>query len=48
MDPDTGLFVMTTGFLTRRGFCCGNGCRHCPYPTVEAGAGPSGRPAKKR
>ncbi len=42
IDPDTGLFVMTTGHLTRRGYCCGNGCRHCPYPEVEAGADPSG------
>lgn len=30
-DPDTGLFVMTEGFLVRRGYCCDNGCRHCPY-----------------
>jgi hypothetical protein len=30
-DPDTDLIVMTQGFLERRGWCCGNGCRHCPY-----------------
>ena len=30
-DPDTGLIVMTQGFLERRGWCCGNLCRHCPY-----------------
>ena len=30
-DPDTGLFVLTAGFLARRGTCCGRGCRHCPY-----------------
>ena len=30
-DPQTGLFVLTAGFLARRGSCCGNGCRHCPY-----------------
>jgi hypothetical protein len=31
LDPDTGLFVLTAGFLARRGTCCGRGCRHCPY-----------------
>ncbi|MGI5153270.1 DUF5522 domain-containing protein [Plantactinospora sp. CA-294935] len=30
-DPGTGLFVLTAGFLARRGTCCGRGCRHCPY-----------------
>ncbi|MFV2100249.1 DUF5522 domain-containing protein [Micromonospora sp. LOL_024] len=31
LDPDSGLFVLTAGFLARRGTCCGRGCRHCPY-----------------
>jgi hypothetical protein len=31
-DPDTGLFVLTAAWLEARGTCCGNGCRHCPYP----------------
>jgi hypothetical protein len=31
LDPETGLFVLTAGFLARRGTCCGRGCRHCPY-----------------
>ncbi|MDG4792367.1 DUF5522 domain-containing protein [Micromonospora sp. WMMD1082] len=31
LDPDTGLFVLTAGFLARRGTCCDRGCRHCPY-----------------
>ena len=35
LDPDTGLFVMTAAELLARGFCCGNGCRHCPYPPAE-------------
>jgi len=30
-DPDTGLFVLTAGYLAGRGTCCGRGCRHCPY-----------------
>lgn len=37
IDPLTGYFVMTAGNLRRRGSCCGNGCRHCPY-TKETGA----------
>ena len=32
-DPETGLFVLTAGFLADRGTCCDNGCRHCPYVT---------------
>jgi hypothetical protein len=23
--------VFTAGYHLRRGYCCGNGCRHCPY-----------------
>ena len=36
LDPDTGLFVLTAGFLARRGACCGRGCRHCPYAGTPA------------
>ena len=32
LDPDTGLFVLTAITLAARGRCCGEGCRHCPYP----------------
>jgi len=28
---DDGLFVFTRWYLLKRGFCCKNGCRHCPY-----------------
>lgn len=28
---ENGLFVLTAAFLLRRGYCCGSGCRHCPY-----------------
>lgn len=31
LDPGTGLFVLTAGFLAARGTCCTRGCRHCPY-----------------
>ncbi len=26
-----GLYVATRGFLMRRGYCCANKCRNCPY-----------------
>lgn len=28
---DSGLMVLTEKYHLQRGFCCGNGCRHCPY-----------------
>ncbi len=31
-DPVTGYDVFTADFLSNRGYCCGNVCRHCPYP----------------
>jgi hypothetical protein len=34
-DPDTGLMVMTELYLKKRGYCCGNICRHCPYDRGE-------------
>lgn len=27
-----GLMVLTAEFLRKRGYCCSNECRHCPYP----------------
>jgi iron complex transport system substrate-binding protein len=35
-DPATGYSVMTEWEHLRRGFCCGNGCRHCPYGHFNA------------
>jgi hypothetical protein len=35
LDPKTGYFVMTSGYLQRRAHCCGKGCRHCPWPQEE-------------
>ncbi len=29
---EKGLYVFTASYLKRRGYCCGSGCRHCPYP----------------
>lgn len=42
-DPVSGLLVMTASHHQRRGFCCGAGCRHCPYTPEEQTA--AGRPA---
>ncbi len=28
---ENGAWVFTESYLRRRGFCCGSGCRHCPY-----------------
>lgn len=28
---ENGLMVFTPHFLRRRGYCCDNGCRHCPF-----------------
>lgn len=27
-----GWWVFTEAYLLKRGFCCFNGCKHCPYP----------------
>ena len=28
---ENGFVVFTAGYLRRRGYCCENNCRHCPY-----------------
>lgn len=28
---EKGLMVLTATYLLRRGYCCENGCLHCPY-----------------
>ncbi len=34
---ESGLMALTEKYHLERGFCCGNGCRHCPfnYENVE-------------
>lgn len=33
-----GYRVMTESYLVKRGYCCANGCRHCPYdPKAQRG-----------
>jgi hypothetical protein len=36
---EEGLLVFTKKFLLNRGYCCGSGCKHCPY-NYEAVAEP--------
>ncbi|HNE93432.1 MAG: hypothetical protein K1X46_09265 [Chitinophagaceae bacterium] len=28
---ENGLMVLTEKFHLSKGYCCGNGCKHCPY-----------------
>lgn len=28
---DDGFIVLTEQYHRERGFCCGNGCLHCPF-----------------
>jgi len=28
---EDGLMVFTAQYHLNRGYCCGNGCKHCPY-----------------
>jgi len=30
LNPD-GYRVMTEFYLAKRGYCCSNGCKNCPY-----------------
>jgi hypothetical protein len=32
---EKGLFVFTAQYLKERGYCCGSGCKHCPYTREE-------------
>lgn len=32
---ENGLMVLTEIFLKKRGYCCENNCRHCPYKKKE-------------
>ena len=32
---ENGLMVLTAHYLRRRGYCCDQGCRNCPYEANE-------------
>lgn len=31
IDEKSGLMVLTSLFLLKRGYCCSNGCVNCPF-----------------
>jgi len=31
IDPQSGYTVLTSRAHLKRGNCCGNACRHCPF-----------------
>ena len=31
IDKKTGLITLTSSYLSKRGYCCGNKCKNCPY-----------------
>jgi hypothetical protein len=34
---EAGLMVLTEKYHLARGYCCGNGCLHCPYDYENVG-----------
>lgn len=41
LDPEDfymedGRIVFTAAFHRKRGYCCGSGCRHCPFGNSAA------------
>jgi len=34
---ENGYWVFTASYLLRRGYCCQNGCLHCPYGFQKPG-----------
>jgi len=32
---EQGRWVFTSTYHSKRGYCCGNGCRHCPYEHIN-------------
>ena len=32
---EDGYIVLTEKFHLKKGFCCGNGCKHCPYNFIN-------------
>ena len=33
---ENGYIILTSKYLTSRGICCHNNCRHCPYNDSNA------------
>jgi len=32
---EEGFVVLTEKYHLKKGYCCGNGCKHCPYDYVN-------------
>jgi hypothetical protein len=32
---EQGYMVLTEKYHLAKGFCCGNGCKHCPYNYIN-------------
>jgi len=32
---ENDMFVLTRDYHVKRGRCCGNGCKHCPFEPVH-------------
>lgn len=32
---EQGYIVLTENFHLKKGSCCGNGCKHCPYEYIN-------------
>jgi hypothetical protein len=46
LDPEdyyfeNGLMVFTAAYHLKRGYCCGSGCRHCPYRGADEPSQPA-------
>ncbi len=39
---DEGYIVFTEKYLLKRGYCCQNGCKHCPYGFKKKSKSPKG------
>jgi hypothetical protein len=35
IDEKSGLMVLTSFFLQKRGYCCKNFCKNCPYGYIK-------------
>jgi len=35
IDPTLGYLVLTSQAHLKRGTCCGNSCRHCPFEYIN-------------
>jgi hypothetical protein len=36
IDDRSGLLVFTSHFLLKRGYCCNNKCKNCPYKLIPS------------